>query len=316
MELARRQNPEASSDVAFVLLTVRILQRLGDLNQIRWVFQSVLGESIEAENNKKKTSTTETSVTDVKTLVAKVQLWEEYFKAELALGMCNLKRLNELRDKIVKARAALPAGTKVPELESKGMLSDALASGAGMFEYPTLLFEKYVIGGVSLPEQDAMLRDRCRGSSYIDEIVRTAEQEQSAIDNQSRRKWGRHSRDSSHVAAEIADSLLAGTPAAFKEFLAKLPALPGTEQPDIDAFVDILRRAVLPPRPADDSTGDDEQQLLGKRGRDDTFAWDGTAGGAADEGDGGAEESAVLALEARDDVFKRRQRARLAAGDN
>jgi hypothetical protein len=314
MELARRHSPEASSDEAFVLLTVKILLRLGDLNQIRWVFQSVLGESIEAENSKKKANTAETTVADVKTLVAKVKLWEEYFKVELSMGLCNLKRLNELRESIQKARAALPAGTKVPELEPK--VSDALVSG-GLFEYPSLVFEKYIISGVLLPEQDAMLRDRCRGSSYIEEVVRTAEQEQSVVDSQSRRKWGRHSRDSSHVAAEIADSLLAGTPAAFKEFLARLPALPGTEQPDIDAFVDSLRRTVLPPRPVDDTPGDEDfgGGLLGKRGRGDELpGWDGGAG-AGDEGDGGAEESAVLALEARDDVFKRRQRARLASGD-
>lgn len=323
MELARKAHEPMSWDIAFIMLMVRILMRLKDIKQIRWLFQSLLGDEISAiaKTGGVDVSGIKESIATIRSPASRAVLWEEYFKTELSMGLCSLVRLNDLRDNALRARALVPQ-TPTPTTTLSSIVSQIANlnnTACGFFEYPLELLEKYSMPSLTIPDLDVGLKDRCRGSAYIDDLARAADLEQAALDSQhGKKKWGRNSKD----AALSDDVLLAGLPAFFKELLTKLPPLNGP-MPDVDFFVDTLRRTVLPPRPSEDIAAGKWQSIVGeesgKRGRPGNTNIE---GGIADDGaiisagtDTALIEGEMDVIEDysnKNDIFRKRQRLRLA----
>lgn len=316
MELARAVRPSLSRNESFVLSCAAVLRRKGEIEPIRWLFYNALGEDA--------TKSAEKDVVSDKQ--SRLRLWEEFLKVELSMGLSDIARLAELRANVVSARESAPP---LPNTAAKrqGFLS---SEDVIFFEYPSELFEKYSLTGVSLPLVDASVKERCRGSALVEEMLRRAESEVKSSDasNKSRGVGGGDVQS----ALDVDSSILSGLPAFFKELLAKLPAYTGPT-PDVDAFVDRLKRTVLPPRPGDEPlhrrSGQEDNVVEGvsqpnKRRRvagrrDDESAYEGGMDiiedvEAAGDIDGGfdADEDATVAMESRDDVFKRRHRLKLA----
>ena len=317
MKLGRDAYPAVCSDASYILMTVKIYMRLRKILPIRWLFQSVLGEEIQATSKSSDNLDMKEFIASVKTPAAKAQLWEEYYRTELAMGECSLIRLNEIREQSLKAKALAPPQPPPPAAVS----AVATSTACGFFEYPLEVFERHSQAFLVWPEGDAGLKNRCRGSAYIDDLARAAESEQAAFDSHLR-KWQRHGRDSGGLEAD--NVLLAGLPAFFKELLVKLPPMSGPP-PDIDLFVDSLRRTILPPRPSEETlfnAGKGLEKTGQKRPR---VLQTGDIRDSADvveEGGGAADPAGDLDLDTvedssfdRDDVFRRRQRKRLEHED-
>jgi hypothetical protein len=316
MKLGRMACPAVCSDPAYILLMVKIFMRLQKILPIRWLFQSVLGEQLPATSKSSNGFDLKEFTSSVKTPAVRAQLWEEYYRTELAMGECNLTRLNEIREQSLRARALVPQPP--PPLAQSAA---AAATACGFFEYPLEIFERHAQPCLTWPVCDASLKNRCRGSAYIDDLARAAENEQAAIDSNGKRKWQRHGRDAGGLEAD--NVLLAGLPAFFKELLVKLPPLNGSS-PDIDSFVDSLRRTILPPRPSEETlfnTGKGVEKAGLKRPR---VTPSGDIRDSADviEDGGTVDLAGDLDLDTvedssfdRDDVFRRRQRKRLENED-
>jgi hypothetical protein len=296
LQLAAAVRPSLSHNPEYVLSYACVLRRLGDVGPIRRLFRNALGDDVcEGQAANPLSGTREKVVSNKQ---ARLQLWEEFLKIELSMGLSATSRFAQLRAAVVAARAsAYPQG---------GGGQPKAGSGVGgednvFFDYTAELFERHATAGVSLPLADAGVKDRCRGAAYIDELVRSAELEVKASEaGRKGRAGGKHAP----VAASALDadsSIVAGLPAFFRELLSKLPVFAGPA-PDVDAFVDSLRRTVLPPRPAEDASsgdtrpgpgpGEDQEPapgapapLLGKRSR---AADEGACKGGTDGAEGTA----------------------------
>lgn len=326
MEIARAVRPSLSRNLDYVRTCAAILRRLGDIEPIRWIFHNALGDDLcnagkgNADNN---LITSDQFVTDKKT---RLTLWEDLLQIELKMGLSDIGRISIVREAVLKARSmAYPQGP--PVIHATTALSP---DEAVFFEYPAELFDKCNIPGVSLTLVDADMKNRCRGAALIDELVRGSDFDPNVADGG---KKGRGKNSMEQGSALDADSsILAGLPAFFRELLTKLPPFNGSV-PDIDAFVDNLRRTVLPPRPAEEPHGRRQQQqneqvstkgsILMKRGRQhNERSYDGGMDIIEDaeilgehiDADMGfqAEEDAIAVMESRDDVFKRRHRQKIA----
>jgi hypothetical protein len=107
LELARTLHPSATNNVHFLKLITRILIRLGDVRQLRWVYQMALGNS----SSTPPSAASDPSLTAITlqpirkqvngfTLDEQYSLWKDYLNAELVFGMSDVNRLNQLRDRI------------------------------------------------------------------------------------------------------------------------------------------------------------------------------------------------------------------------
>jgi hypothetical protein len=107
LELARSLHPTATNNVHFLKLITRILIRLGDVRQLRWVYQLALGSSSSAQSSASSDpSLSALTLQPIRkqvnglTLDEQYALWKDYLNAELTLGMSDVNRLNQLRDRI------------------------------------------------------------------------------------------------------------------------------------------------------------------------------------------------------------------------
>ena len=308
-----------------------ILCRLGDINRVRWLFFNALGDDI-CNAQVGSSSDTKQQTAQVKYMSdhkSRLRLWEEFLRIELSLGMSSVSRISEIRSRVVNARCNANAHALQPKISNAETESNIL------FDYASELYEKHAIPGVSLPLADSCVKDRCRGPAYIDELVRAADP-----DSSSSEQGGKNAGRSLPVPSSLLDadsSILAGLPAFFKEVLSKLPAF-NEPTPDIDAFIDNLRRTVLPPRPREEFNTHRQKQneiqsnsapsILGKRNRPADVHMEAAYEGSIDvieDGDVGVEreynynyevklhgdDDDNLSLENRDDIFKRRHRQKL-----
>jgi hypothetical protein len=333
LQLARVMRPSLSYNVEYVLSYASVLRRIGEINPIRWLFHNALGDDVCKGGQAENPSTGTRGEKFVSNKKYRLQLWEEFLKIELSMGLSAISRTAQLRAAVVAARSSA-----YPQGGQPKAASSARDGGEGnvFFEYTAELFERHAIAGVSLPLVDAGVRDRCRGTIFIDELVRSAELEANASEGGKKNRGGGKSGPVVTSALDADSSILAGLPAFFKELLSKLPAFTGPA-PDVDAFVDNLRRTVLPPRPVEDAFNrhpvQSEQDtvqgasLLGKRnqnrmvGQHNESAYedgmdvieDAEVGllGRDNEATIQADEDATSAMESRDDVFKRRHRQKL-----
>jgi hypothetical protein len=143
LDMARNNYAVAINDVRFVQMTARVLVRLGDLKQLRWIFQTALGDAalgvgpVALIGGGAATATSSSSsgqqagpsnviASGLPELAAGggrsrqqqilaaggrsakelLDLWEEYLSSETTLGLSDVTRLNELREQRDKAKAA------------------------------------------------------------------------------------------------------------------------------------------------------------------------------------------------------------------
>ena len=100
LEAGRKHTPAAYSSMTYILALAKVLVRLGDFRQLRWVYETNVGLLEESEailkthknNNKFK-------VQD------ELSLWEELLEAEITIGMSDTKRLTLLQEKVRLTKA-------------------------------------------------------------------------------------------------------------------------------------------------------------------------------------------------------------------
>ena len=109
MELARTSCPEASVQPPFISLMGKIYFRIGDLHQLRWLFNTALGLGNSASGTSSSSSSSFTGIGSIEINTDKIQnirilsdkekllLYNEYLSLESLLGQSDTKRLDELR---------------------------------------------------------------------------------------------------------------------------------------------------------------------------------------------------------------------------
>lgn len=114
LELAKALHPTSTNTIDFLKLMTRILIRLGDVRQLRWVFQTALGGlntqssySLSSPDVSLSTLISKPVVKQINgfTLDEQYTLWKEYLNAELTFGMSDVQRLSQLRERIRAIRS-------------------------------------------------------------------------------------------------------------------------------------------------------------------------------------------------------------------
>ena len=258
LQYAESMIPSITRSLAYVKLMGKVLLRLGEFVPLRWMYSSMLGSMIEDEVKAEKAPLPALNPEDV------AELWEDFYRIEATLGLTTLSRLNELRNKRNNARMLLQG--EVKEVDS---LSGDITEGVlGVLER----FEP--CNASSIQTIDGGIWSRCVGL-VDDREDRPTKRAEANV---------RRSRKDEFFASDS----LAHVSTAVKELAFNLPT-PSNPGVDVGAFLNQLRKLVLPARPEDD----DNPSAPGKRPR-------------AEED----EEEGELATTDAEDVFKRRQRMR------
>ena len=193
--------------------------------------------------------------------------------------------------------------------------SNVFASSVVLFErYDNYSFPLVVAPSIGctdyIPCIDYNLKQRSRGSVYLDELMRIEEEKMSHVPGQDKRKHHRMSAEEN-----AANDELLGIPPTLRDFINRLPSqLPShmsVTSTHIDGFIDNLRRAVLPPRPYSEYATE----------ADKSDHPSGTGSGPGTNGSMGTnsilnmnveeEEDEDITFENVDDIFQQRQKMRL-----
>eukprot|EP01041_Mallomonas_annulata_P001032 gene1032-2022_t len=335
IELARNSYVQCATDPAFIRLSARTLARLGDLQQLRWTFNTVLASK--DMNAPTSISTSISTSTHSSSLNARdrYELCEEYLSSEFQLGLSDSIRLDELRTLRDRARTILEEQEK-----KSGGDSSSIQDRIGVFERPIELLERYCSLVPSLPKTDRGLKDRASNLG----IHISSEYDMRGVGDDKRRLRGKKDETGSSGAGGVVggDGAVTGPPLPpfLKDLMSRLPAHSGSF-PDIDGAIEQLRRAVLPPKPAaedfpvttDQSSGTgtgvgssarrsggvDSDELVGttatsggggggKRSREEVEVLRPVSGIHYDEDD---DVDAAYPFDNKGDIFRQRQRARL-----
>lgn len=310
LELARSTYPAETATTQFIRLLTRVLLRLGDVNKIRWAFQTVLGEG-----NAAAVTSMAATVTGPKnggdaaagagaaaglSLRDQLELWEDYLNAETILGLSGIDRLDILRNCRDAARQAYEDSERAKHVitGSAAVAAAESASSArteGIFEYSNQLIERYSGIASTIPEVDSALSERSR--SFGGRATAAAAPAEGSTAARSRR-WGSTANESQDTSS-TADTL--GVPQVLRSFINKLPPYMAPSMPDFDAFARSLRGLILPPRPMVE-----EDVAVGSKRAAPGSEW---LAGLGNEDDDAAGDDLTSAT--RDDIFRQRQRARL-----
>ena len=260
LQYAESLIPSITRSLAYVKLMGKVLLRLGDFVQLRWMYSSILGSTIEDEVKAEKNPLPTLNPEDV------MELWEDFYRIEATLGLVTLSRLNELRIKRNSARLLLQG--EVKEIDSyNGDITEGVLSVLERFEHCNVS---------SIQTIDGSVWNRCIALSD-DHEVRPIKRADISM---------RRSRKDEFFASDSLNHVST----AVKELAFNLPIInaPGS---DLGAFLDQLRKLVLPARPEDDDKTDPSASSKRPRTEDD-------------------EEEGEVATADVEDIFKRRQRMR------
>jgi hypothetical protein len=276
-------------------------------------------------------STTSTTGAPERSLKDQLDLWEAYLNAETKLGLSDISRLEELRKCRDKARSQYEESERTRQAAAMGGIVGAdftaemaLSKVRGIFESSAEMTERYeIMGEFPLPAADGALKQRSKGKNLLEEVSKQETERLGALREGPYGGYG-HRRRRERDRVLDAEGEGVGIASIVREFVPRLPHHTGPI-PDIEGFIRQLRACVMPPRPADDGEGGSS---LGKRGRDDAApAGAGAPTNAADwlqapgvnagddtakAGDDDEEEPEDDGKSSRDDVFRQRQRAKLA----
>lgn len=160
------------------------------------------------------------------------------------------------------------------------------------------------------------MRDRSRGLSFLNELIQRADDRMVSL-----MESGLNKRRIRREGEGIDPNLLAGVPIFLRDLLARLPPHTGPP-PDIDTFLEHLKKTVLPPRPVTDEQNETSSgiifnsSVMGQKSstEDDVILLTGSKRKANfDEDDDDEDEAGRRADEdGRDDVFKQRCRLRMS----
>jgi len=251
LEQAGKLYPDAGKDINYVRLWFKVLVRLRNMSQLRWLVSMVL------ETNKKdidpifsstKDGATENTVVDLFffSIEQKIELFEDYLAVEINQGMISVSLHNELisrrlelKEKLTHELALKPK--QAVSSKTAGRLDDvpsSLAACGGIFDSSIKLYERF--GGIvprsEVPKSDNLLMQRCFLSDLIADVSRTVTSVESIK---------RTVRDSTEIES-LASQL--SIPMNIKELLYKLPQVSGLAV-STETFVERLRKVILPPRP-------------------------------------------------------------------
>ena len=293
LNMAQRANPLCLKDSLFIQTISRVLTLLGDLKQLRWIFQSALSEfsaetsqpvsSIAARgrnghhhngrsrNGQSTIAGVMPGASNHAALKAELELWEEYLRAETTLGLSDIARLNELRERRDRVKLAFEEA----ERHRLGIVfsskEEARAAQRGIFHPAQDLSDRYDNKSGctvwTLPEADRAVQERCglvlgtatdgRATSASGKRGRAGEVGLAALAGRTRSSAG--DREVLNMSTEFHLSL-AGLPVILRDLLAKLPFHSGPA-PDVDGFVRHMKSVILPPRPAPEDIATDETDL-------------------------------------------------------
>lgn len=320
LEVAQSSTAGCVKDVKFVRMMTKVLLRLGKLKEIQWLYQVALGdEALTTANVKTKltaqtpAATNTTSQTGA-TLITSglndyaattsrlesanerpiqeiVELWEDYVDAENILGLSDLNRMNQLRSKRDKARSLLSDLTRSRNKDHNRERNNVYS----LFDSPHDISDKYHALCCTVPQADSDLKERSRGKGLVEEMQRLETAQLIAL----REVTGKKGKKDGNTASAETPNLL-GVPPILREFLSKLPVQYVGQLPDIQGFIRHLKNMVLPPRPATDIS---EDSTAAPSWLSATVQYDN-----GDDDDFDENDADII----RDDVFRRRQRARLA----
>jgi hypothetical protein len=222
------------------------------------------------------------------------ELWEDYVDAENILGLSDLNRMNRLRSKRDKARSLLADVTR-----SKISKERERSSTSSLFDSPRDITDRYDALCCSLPQADGDLTDRSRGKDLVEEIQKQETAQLIAL----RDVGKKGSKKDVGGSGQTTDTPnLLGVPPILREFLSKLPTQYVGPIPDIQGFIRHLKNMVLPPRPAsDDRDGHDSSAAPSWLSA--TVQYE----NGDDDNDDDDDNDGII----RDDIFRKRQRARL-----
>ena len=322
LELAQSTTAGCVKDVKFVRMMTKVLLRLGKLKEIQWLYQVALGDEALSTANVKTKLTTQmpaatntapqsgvtlitSGLTDYAATTSKlesnaqerpiqeiVELWEDYVDAENILGLSDLNRMNELRSKRDKARALLTDLTRSRNNKDKTRERSNIYS---LFDSPHDISDKYHSLCCTVPQADSDLKERSRGKDLVEEMQKLETAQLIAL----REVTGKKGKKEGITSAAETPNLL-GVPPILREFLSKLPGQYIGQLPDIQGFIRHLKNMVLPPRPATEVS---EDSSAAPSWLNATVQYDN-----GDEDDFDENDLDTV----RDDIFRRRQRARLA----
>ena len=323
LNLAQKVCPDCFKNTYYLQAITKVLTLLGDVKQIRWVFQTALAEF--SGENSTLLSTTQNTIMSVPTgdnrigrrnqrnqqqqssnnmaavgnydqLKAELQLWEQYLHAETVLGLSDVMRLDELRSRRDKVKLYFDEAERVRLGIVYATKEEARAAQRGIFHPAQDLSQRYDPPGTctvwSLPEQDRSLQQRCTEAITHAAVGGVSVARKGLTDRVD------HAAGADNQVLNMSTEFhlsLAGLPSILRGLLAKLPFHSGPP-PDIDGFIRHMKGVILPPRPAPEESitaVDAETHMLG----DGDLALD--ADGAAVNG---AAAPAWLGKHARDDA--------------
>lgn len=320
LNTAQKNSPEATQNTHFIKLIVRILVQMGDIKQIRWILQSAMEDSktqIQTTEDEKSMdapdasapsksrstkSKLQASAQNEAMLKRQLELLEIYLSAETTLGCSDLHHLNKLRDQRHKVKTDYER-LKIAMIVSNRDEQKHFAANLnqrGVFDTAYELIERYESCSFqTLPEMDQELRERCRGRNAIEKGDNAHGHTGKDFHN-----LNKQLRDNRNMSTDFHLSM-AGLPLILRDLIAKLPPSLIGIQPDADGFIRHMKSVILPPRPAVDEVGENEEGEENKES------------GKMDEGDNDwsrpvnpddDDEMDVQGAEEYSDVFRQRQR--------
>lgn len=263
----------------FQKLLQQVLVQMGDVAQLRWLFNTALedvqsagnlsssggsGNAVEGEQQQQQQQEAQ--------LQRSVDLLEDFLRCETLLGSGDLSLLHQLRERRQAAKLLLEE--RAAALAGGGARGRGNAK-RGLFDAAFELLERHEHSAFAgLGEADNELRDRIKGRSLLDTTsANHVLQDGKFTDRDAMRRRGgvgggvgdREGRDrdsggavgsSSSATAPIAGSQTTQIPFILRDLASKLPAFVGTvNNNDIDVFVRHIRSVILPPRPAGPEPG-------------------------------------------------------------
>ena len=312
--LTRIKYPSCIYDIYYIKSLVKVLLQLGDLLQLRWIFQIALHENtiVDSNNNNNNnnsssssnnntgggndnnsnsnlmnnivTSTTTSSTLNnnsnniynnitnsteniILQLRTEYELRDEYLKAEIQLGMSDVIRLNELRNRRDKVKIALNDAMRIQfgigSSSSHSNNSNNSSSNShlqhGFFMITNDLIERYDQNDLityTLTDDDQDMIDRSRQAMKSSSFSSSSSSSSSilssttAINGITGTSISSLKRDLKIMSTKFNQSL-SGLPMILRDLLSKLPTHIGPV-PDIDGFIRHMKSMILPPRPSVD----------------------------------------------------------------
>ena len=312
LELCKASYPNESHSLEYAKLLASAHLRTGNLKQIQWTFQTILGQGgaedvpnfssnfKSSENNNdgagdgngaEVTSNYQLSLRD------QLELWNEYLHCEDVLGLSNVPRMNALRTSRDKAAIALDDHERTKEVAVGSSAGGASGPSSqlrleGLFDCPGELVDRYGVMFERLPEKDMMVYERSRAKASLSSYSHSA---------QNGLGGGLYGAGNTDVGGK-------GIPPVLKNFIGRLPKHNGP-MPNIEGFLRHLKGLTLPPRPTSDDTDNIPITIVGGKRQMPGSEWLTNANGdGADTIDYEMDEDAT---DKRDDVFRQRRRARL-----